>query len=124
MSAGPYLEGDEVDYNGDRPELQGKRGTVLKTDPSGRLAVQFKGVRGPAFVHFNSLQPARIRQMGIGHHKGTLKQRILYRMGAGSELHRQIYHGVREFPHAFIHTNVFSFSLGMSVMAGIHFIFS
>jgi hypothetical protein len=124
MSLGPYLVGDEVIYDGPLANLKGLRGRVEKVSATGKVAVMFKGQGSVSFVPFNELKPFKIRQLGLGHHKGTLMQRFFYRLGFNSELHRQVYHGVREFPHAFIHTNIFSFSLGMSVMALIHFIVS
>lgn len=123
MPTGNYLVGDEIIYHGPQDNLRGLRGTVEKLSPSGKIAVMFIGHQSLTFVDFSDLRPYRVRQLGLGHHKGTLVQRILYRMGFNSELHRQIYHGVHEFPHAFIHTNILSFSLGVSAMALVHFIF-
>jgi len=115
----PFFHGDEVEYQGDREDLQGLRGVVEKADPSGRCAVRFKGNLSLSFVHYNSLRAVAVRQFGSANWKGTWTQKFHAFMGTGSELHRQIYHGVREFPQAFIHTNVFSFSLGVMITWGI-----
>lgn len=119
----PFFAGDEVEYQGDRDDLRGKRGVVQKVDPSGRVAVQFKGQMAPSFVHFSGLRPVAVKQFGSANWKGNWHQKFHAFMGTGSELHRQIYHGVREFPQAFIHLGVAMFSLGTLVGWGLSELF-
>lgn len=119
----PFFAGDEVEYIGDREDLKGLRGVVEKVDGSGRLAVRFKGNAAPSFVHYNSLRAVAVKQFGSANWKGNYIQKFHAFMGTGSELHRQIYHGVREFPQAFIHLAVAMFSLGTLVGWGLSKLF-
>lgn len=119
----PFFVGDEVEYQGDREELKGKRGTVEKVDASGRVAVRFTGNPSLSFVPHSAVRAVAVRQFGSANWKGNWKQKFHAFMGTGSELHRQIYHGVREFPQAFIHLGVAMFSLGTLVGWGLALIF-
>lgn len=119
----PFFVGDEVEYQGDREELKGLRGQVERVDASGRVVVRFNGNAAPSFVHFTALRAVHVRQFGSANWKGNWKQKFHAFMGTGSELHRQIYHGVREFPQAFIHFGVAMFSLGTLVGWGLSELF-
>lgn len=119
----PFFVGDEVEYQGDREELKGLRGPVERVDASGRVVVRFNGNAVPSFVHFTALRAVHVRQFGSANWKGNWKQKFHAFMGTGSELHRQIYHGVREFPQAFTHLGVLSFTAGTLVGWGFTYLF-
>lgn len=119
----PFFVGDEVEYQGARDDLKGLRGVVEKADHNGRVAVRFRGNAAPTFVHFTDLRAVHVKQFGSANWKGNWHQKFHAFMGTGSELHRQIYHGVREFPQAFIHLGVAMFSLGTLVGWGLSELF-
>lgn len=119
----PFFVGDEVEYQGSREDLKGLRGPVEKVSDTGRIAVRFAQNSAPSIVHVSDIRAVHVRQFGSANWKGNWIQKFHAFMGTGSELHRQIYHGVREFPQAFIHFGVAMFSLGTLVGWGLSELF-